>query len=135
MRVNSPDKFPASSGYFGCQDMTTKADGHPKARAMASWHAQTEGSPGSAFHPFPWAVHYFSYNVFPLIVERSFSHWLPGAGQQVISNCGFGCIKMIREPRLKDDGQTKGNTESHLEKNPILIQGCFVPKHCKNHPS
>lgn len=51
MRVNSPDQFPASSGYFGCQDMTTKADdGHPKARAVESWHARTEGSPGSEFH-------------------------------------------------------------------------------------
>ena len=56
MSVNSPDRFPASSGYFGCQDVTTKADGHPQARAMESWYAQTEGSPGSEFHSSPWVV-------------------------------------------------------------------------------
>ena len=50
MRLNSPDQFPASSGYFGCQDATAKADGHPKARAMEPWRARTEGSPGSGLH-------------------------------------------------------------------------------------
>lgn len=53
MRLNSPDQFPASSGYFGCQDATAKADGHPKARAMEPWRARTEGSPGSELHSSP----------------------------------------------------------------------------------
>lgn len=38
---------------------------------------------------------------------------------------------MIREPRLKDDGQTTTKKELHSEKkNPLLIKGPFVPKHC-----
>lgn len=34
------------------------------------------------------------------------------------------------EPRLKDDGQTKGKIELHSEKNPLLIKASFVLKHC-----
>lgn len=35
MRLNSPNQFPASSGYFMCQDMTTKADDTPRPEP---WH-------------------------------------------------------------------------------------------------
>lgn len=42
MRLNSCDQFPASNGYSDCQNVTTLADQHPKARVMASWHVQTE---------------------------------------------------------------------------------------------
>lgn len=51
MRLNSPGQFLASSGCFSCQDMTTKADQHPRARAMASWHAQTDKSSQKSPHP------------------------------------------------------------------------------------
>lgn len=54
-----------------------------------------------------------------------------GVRQQVILNCGLGCIKKIRERRLKDNGQTKGKIESHSgKKNPLLIKGALVPQHC-----
>lgn len=62
MRLNSPGQFLASGGYFGCQDMTTKADQTPRTEP---WRLSRLGRKGAqklprsllALHPFPGTVH------------------------------------------------------------------------------
>lgn len=135
MRLNSPTQFPASSGYIGSPDMTTNADQEPKAGAMVSGYAQTEGSsetaPLGVASPFSLDYSLVQLWCLPFYCPKMLRSPPQGVGQQVILNCGFGCIKKIRVCRLKNDGQTKGKTESHSgKKNPLRIKGAFVPKHC-----
>lgn len=136
MRLNSPGQFLASSGYFGCQDVTTKADQHPKAGAMASWYAQTEGSSEIATlrvgaPPFSLDYLLVQLQCLSFYCPKMLQSPPPGVGQQVILNCGFECIKTIRVRRLKNDGQTKGKMESHSgKKKSFTNQRVFVPKHC-----
>lgn len=128
MRLNSPGQFPASSGYFACQDMTTKADRHPEARAMASWHAQTEGSSEIAM---------LRVGAPPLSLDRSLvqlqrlSFHCPKMLQSPAPRSGavgLDALKKIREGRLKDDGQTKGKIESHSGKNSFTSQRVLCSK-------
>lgn len=73
MRLNSPNQFPASSGYFICQDMTTKADDTPRPEP---WHPgmlrqkgmQTPPPPAS-LQAFPGVVCRFSRSAFPRLTK------------------------------------------------------------------
>lgn len=132
MRLNSPNQFPASSGYFMCQDMTTKADDTPRPERGTLACSGRRGRRNRHLRIAPglsWGCSSVQTQCLSSIDQRCFRHQLPQTGQQVVSNCGFGWIKMIREPRLKDDWRTNNKKRNYIQKKtPSLIKGPFVPK-------
>lgn len=86
MRLNSPNQFPASSGYFMCQDMTTKTDDTPRP---APWHLGMLRQKGAQKPPTPRIAPGLSWGCSSAQLQC-----LSSIGQRCFSHRATGCFKL-----------------------------------------